>query len=101
MMKNFRQVANVLKFAGGGIRPLAGPLKVQWDILYRCNSRCVTCDRWQAAEGSDNMPLEREKRLLDELALLGTFSVAFSGGEPFLRKDIFDLFRHAGSSRRC
>lgn len=43
------------------------------------------------------MPLEREKRLLDELADLGTFSVAFSGGEPFLRKDIFELFKHARS----
>lgn len=91
-----RQIANVLNFARGGVRPLAGPLKVQWDILYRCNSRCVTCDRWKALEGNANMPLERELRLIDELADLGTFSLAFSGGEPFLRKDIFELFRHAG-----
>lgn len=95
MLRRIRQIANVLKFSAGGIRPMAGPLKVQWDILYRCNSRCVTCDRWQAREGTANMTLEREKRLLDELAALGTFSVAFSGGEPFLRKDIFELFRHA------
>ncbi|MEI6213697.1 MAG: radical SAM protein [Desulfuromonadales bacterium] len=96
-MKILRQSANILKFVCGGIRPLAGPLKVQWDILYRCNSRCVTCDRWQALEGSDNMSLEREKQLLGELASLGTFSVAFSGGEPFLRKDIFELFSHSRS----
>ncbi len=96
-MRTIRQIINILKFVAGGIRPLAGPLKVQWDILYRCNSKCVTCDRWQALEGTDNMPLEREKRLLDELAALGTFSVAFSGGEPFLRKDIFELFKHARS----
>ncbi|HEY3309665.1 MAG TPA: radical SAM protein [Desulfuromonadaceae bacterium] len=95
MLRQLRQIINVLKFACGGIRPLAGPLKVQWDILYRCNSRCITCDRWQALEGNDNMSLEREKKLLDELAALGTFSVAFSGGEPFLRKDIFELFRYA------
>jgi radical SAM protein with 4Fe4S-binding SPASM domain len=95
MLKRLRQLANILKFSAGGIRPLAGPLKVQWDILYRCNSRCITCDRWEALEGSDNMPLEREKLLLDELAELGTFSIAFSGGEPFLRKDIYELFRHA------
>lgn len=95
MLKRIRQTINVLKLAAGGISPLAGPLKVQWDILYRCNSRCITCDRWQTLEGTANMPLEREKRLLDELADLGTFSVAFSGGEPFLRKDIFELFRYA------
>lgn len=95
MMKILLQLLNVLKFAAGGVKPLAGPLKVQWDILYRCNSRCVTCDRWQALEGSANMPLEREKRFIDELAQMGTLSVAFSGGEPFLRKDIFELFAHA------
>lgn len=98
MLKKSRQVANLLKFVCGGIHPLAGPLKVQWDILYRCNSRCVTCDRWQALEGQNNMPLEREKRLIDELAEMGTLSIAFSGGEPFLRKDIFELFSH---TRRC
>jgi radical SAM protein with 4Fe4S-binding SPASM domain len=98
MLKKLRQVINVLKFICGGVRPLAGPLKVQWDILYRCNSRCVTCDRWQAKEGSDNLTLDREKQLLDELAALGTFSIAFSGGEPFLRKDIFELLKHAKSA---
>lgn len=95
MSKKLLQIINVLKFACGSVRPIAGPLKVQWDILYRCNSRCVTCDRWQALEGAENMPLDREKRLLDELAAIGTFSVAFSGGEPFLRKDIFELFDYA------
>ncbi len=95
MKKLLLQTLNVLKFAAGGLKPLAGPLKVQWDILYRCNSRCITCDRWQALEGSANMPLEREKRLIDELAEMGTLSIAFSGGEPFLRKDIFELFAHA------
>lgn len=95
MMKKIRQTINVMKFAAGGITPVAGPLKVQWDILYSCNSRCVTCDRWQQIEGRTIIPFEREKKFLEELAGMGTFSVAFSGGEPLLRKDIFELIRHA------
>lgn len=95
MIKKLRQTINVLKFAMGSTRPSAGPLKVQWDILYRCNSRCVTCDRWQEVEGRTIIPFAREKQFLAELAEMGTFSVAFSGGEPFLRKDIFDLIREA------
>ncbi len=95
MLKKLRQTMNVLKFAMGSTRPAAGPLKVQWDILYRCNSRCVTCDRWVAQEGQTVIPLSREKEFLAELAALGTFSVAFSGGEPFLRKDIFELIAEA------
>ena len=95
MRKKIRQTINIVKFALGSTRPAAGPLKVQWDILYRCNSRCITCDRWQELEGPDVMPLAREKEILAELAGMGTFSVAFSGGEPFMRKDIFELIGEA------
>ena len=97
MANKLIQTINVIKFALGGITPIAGPLKVQWDVLYRCNSRCVTCDRWQKTEGEAVIPFSRETRFLDELAALGTLSVAFSGGEPFLRKDIFGLIKHAKS----
>ncbi|MDH3972670.1 MAG: radical SAM protein [Deltaproteobacteria bacterium] len=95
MKKKVRQSVNIMKFVCGGIKPTAGPLKVQWDVLWRCNSKCLTCDRWQEKEGREIMPFEREKRLLEELAALGTFSVAFSGGEPFLRKDMCDLIKFA------
>ena len=95
MFKKLRQLINLLRFVAGGINPSAGPLKVQWDILWRCNSKCITCDRWQEIEGRTIMPMDREKKLLSELASLRTFSVAFSGGEPFLRKDIFELIRYA------
>ena len=94
-MKRLMQLLNILKFVCGGVRPLAGPLKVQWDILYRCNSRCVTCDRWIRKEGEQVLGRERELAVIDELAAMGTVSIAFSGGEPLLRKDIFELVAHA------
>jgi len=41
------------------------------------------------------MSTEEFRSVLDQLKALGTLLVIFSGGEPLLRKDIFDLVAHA------
>jgi MoaA/NifB/PqqE/SkfB family radical SAM enzyme len=63
----------------------------------RCNSRCVSCDWWRST-GEDDLSLEEISKLAQSLPGLGTRVVAFSGGEPLLRSDVFamtDLFDRA------
>lgn len=55
----------------------------------RCNSRCVSCDWWQHA-GDDDLTLGEIDDIAAALPALGTRLVAFSGGEPLLRPDVFD-----------
>jgi MoaA/NifB/PqqE/SkfB family radical SAM enzyme len=60
----------------------------------RCNSRCVSCDWWRSS-GEGDLSLEEVSALSHSLPGLGTRVVAFSGGEPLLRPDVFavaDLF---------
>jgi MoaA/NifB/PqqE/SkfB family radical SAM enzyme len=60
----------------------------------RCNSRCVTCDWWRST-GEDDLTLAEISEFARTLSGLGTRVVAFSGGEPLLRPDVFavaDLF---------
>lgn len=56
----------------------------------RCNCRCVMCDIWQ---GTDVYALSREEleRQLTSVAGMNVQWVVFSGGEPFMPPDIFDL----------
>jgi MoaA/NifB/PqqE/SkfB family radical SAM enzyme len=64
----------------------------------RCNSRCASCDWWKQS-GAEDLPLEAIASLAAALPALGTRVVAFSGGEPLLRPDVFDaaaLFRAGG-----
>jgi MoaA/NifB/PqqE/SkfB family radical SAM enzyme len=64
----------------------------------RCNSRCVSCDCWKA-DGASDLTLEEIRRLTDELPGLHTRLVTFSGGEPTLRRDVYEiatLFRARG-----
>jgi Fe-coproporphyrin III synthase len=64
----------------------------------RCNSRCVSCDWWKSS-GADDLTLDEIAAVASALPALGTRVVAFSGGEPLLRPDVFAiaaLFRDRG-----
>jgi MoaA/NifB/PqqE/SkfB family radical SAM enzyme len=54
-------------------------------LSERCNSRCVTCDYWR--HGIADMSLESVRRLVPDLARLGTQVALISGGEPLLNPE--------------
>jgi MoaA/NifB/PqqE/SkfB family radical SAM enzyme len=64
----------------------------------RCNSRCTSCEWWRSS-GADDLALDEIAAIADALPALGTRVVAFSGGEPLLRPDVFEVageFRSRG-----
>ena len=56
----------------------------------RCNSRCLSCDWWKST-GEDDLTLDEVATVARTLPALGTSVVAFSGGEPLVRSDIFEI----------
>src|SRR3989344_1357757 len=61
-----------------------------------CNSRCGYCDMWKTKKG--NQPNKEEwKRIIDDIHELGAVTLTFSGGEPFINKDLFELAKYAKS----
>lgn len=94
--KTIKQIANLLKAASGGTRPLTGPLRVQWDITFNCNSRCLSCHRWREKHSlQEELSTEEAKSLLRQLAECDVLNVSFAGNEPLLRRDIFELISYA------
>jgi MoaA/NifB/PqqE/SkfB family radical SAM enzyme len=80
-------------------RTLVLPLLVFYPTS-RCNSRCLSCDWWKA-NGADDLTLDEISTLTRSLDGLGTRVVGFSGGEPLLREDVFEIarrFRERGVS---
>ena len=69
------------------------PMKAQIDLTYRCNETCVHC--YLDHEDHGEMNTGEIKDLLDQLAEAGTFFLNFSGGEIFMRKDLFEILEHA------
>src|SRR3989442_1789253 len=69
------------------------PLSVHVDLTMRCNERCIHC--YRVIEQRPELTTDELKALVDDLARAGTLYLTFSGGEIFLRKDLFELIAHA------
>jgi radical SAM protein with 4Fe4S-binding SPASM domain len=69
------------------------PWSVHLDLTYRCNERCIHC--YLDHEDHGEMTNAEIKNVLDQLAEAGTLFLTFSGGEIFLRADLFDLIAYA------
>lgn len=66
----------------------------QWDITNLCNLRCRHCRAWKLPKKGE-LSTEEGIDLLSQLYNLKIQILNFSGGEPFLRKDIFQLLEYA------
>lgn len=75
------------------------PLNVQLDLTYRCNERCVHCYLDHHDHGE--MTTTEIKHLLQDMADAGVFILTLSGGEIFVRKDIFEIIEHARRLMFC
>lgn len=69
------------------------PLSVQLDVTYRCNERCVHC--YLDHEDHGEMTTAEILGVLDQLAAAGVFFLTLSGGEVFMRKDLFEILERA------
>jgi MoaA/NifB/PqqE/SkfB family radical SAM enzyme len=75
------------------------PLDVICEISYICNLACPTCFRWTSKPDEHELDLEQWKGVITKLKeWLGTFNLTFTGGEPFLRKDLLDIFKFANEN---
>ena len=68
---------------------------VSWMTTNKCNLKCVHC--YQDAEEATDKELscEEGKKMIDEIARAGFKVMIFSGGEPLMRPDIYELVAHA------
>lgn len=69
------------------------PLSVHFDLTYRCNERCVHC----YLDHNDHGELTTAEclKVLEDLARSGTLFLTFSGGEIFLRPDLYEILAAA------
>ena len=89
------QAVQALLFAMGRRTPTRGPAKLAWEVSERCNSRCLTCTRRDAAP--DELSTDEGLTLIRDAFALGVLSLSFSGGEPLLRHDLSELVREASN----
>jgi len=70
------------------------PQVINFPITNKCNYRCAMCNVWKPEHSSmkDMTPAEI-KEVFSQPLFKKVKHVGISGGEPFLRKDIFDIVK--------
>ena len=66
-----------------------------WELTEACNLHCVHCrssSEIYSPEG--NFTLEKAKNFLDSIASFASPVIVLSGGEPLMRKDVFDIAKY-------
>ncbi|HSB79929.1 MAG TPA: radical SAM protein [Candidatus Methylomirabilis sp.] len=70
------------------------PYTVSWNLTQRCNQQCVHCylSAFPHASQTEELTTEECFRVMEEMAGVNPdLLLILTGGEPFLRKDLFDL----------
>ncbi len=68
---------------------------ISWNVTNRCNLYCDHCYRNAGVKDNGELSIEEGKALLDEIVKAGFKIMIFSGGEPLMRKDIYELISYA------
>ncbi len=71
------------------------PVSGSIDLTHCCNLRCVHCYLgWQTDRGNE-MKSGRIMSIIDEITEAGCLFLLITGGEPLLRNDFPEVYRHA------
>ena len=78
-----------------GVSEGRGPV-VAWNYTRTCNLKCKHCYAHpEAKQYEGELTTEEAKAFIDDLADFKVPVILFSGGEPLVRKDFFDLAAYA------
>jgi len=77
-------------------KPLAKPNTVTLTLTSKCNLRCIMCDHWKLKK-QEELSLKEIKILIDQIKEWDVKEIELSGGEPFMRKDLWEIIEYASS----
>jgi AdoMet-dependent heme synthase len=79
------------------------PFTIAWEVTRACAFACVHCRAdAQHQKHPDELNHQEGMALIDRLAAFGNPILVFTGGDPMMRRDLFDLIAYASDKGlRC
>ena len=71
------------------------PIQVVWETTLRCNLNCLHCGSTAGKARENELSTKEGIKLINDLAKINSKEICFMGGEPFLRKDWYQLGKEA------
>jgi MoaA/NifB/PqqE/SkfB family radical SAM enzyme len=76
------------------VKPLSASLK----LTENCQAKCITCNYWQT-RWQDGLNTDQAVDIINRLAHFGIRYLRFTGGEPLLRRDLFEIMQKADMAK--
>jgi len=73
------------------------PSRIYVDVTNACPLRCLHCCSGSGESYQDELTLTEIKGIVEQTAEMSVKNIVFSGGEPMLRADLFDILEYARS----
>lgn len=70
---------------------------VSWNTTNQCNMFCDHCYRDAGQKADAELGTKEARKMIDEISKAGFRIMIFSGGEPLMRDDLFELGEYAAS----
>ena len=68
------------------------PQAISLEITHDCVAHCIMCNIWKIPRQVPNLPVERWIKMLSSGLFSDLRELDITGGEPFIRQDLADLF---------
>lgn len=68
---------------------------VPWRCTFQCHSNCLHCASADKKAALDEVNTEEAKKIVDQVADFGATYFGITGGQPFLRMDLFEVLDYA------
>jgi len=85
----------IIKLANGLIRSkLTGsPFYSHYYVTRRCYFKCRMCSIWKYGDKNEEPGLDVIEKIADKMSRMNLINVVFTGGEPFIRKDLPEIVK--------
>jgi radical SAM protein with 4Fe4S-binding SPASM domain len=70
---------------------LTGPLAVHLEVVSACNLTCTHCFAGDLPRRERRLSMPQLDSLFAQMAAIGSFRLGLTGGEPLLRRDLFEI----------
>jgi len=88
--------------ANFGVRypqPTGAPVTIVWNFTNRCNLNCLHCHQDSSPISSyPELTTSQAFKVIDNMSDAGVAIITFSGGEPLLRRDLYDVIKRANDN---
>jgi len=91
--------STIEKKGDSSLRYLSAPLGLIWELTHACNLKCKHCFSQSGRPEKNELTTQEIKNAIDSFSESKVFFINFTGGEPMMRGDLFDILQHATTKK--